>query len=175
MPVHLKIEEWDLLDKLVEVILKNVEGCVVEIGLGTSTVILNKYAVQNNKKHYCCDISMTKCKFARKLLNTIVFEMSSEEFLTKFDDSPIAIAFLDGSHKFDIVKKEADFLLPRMSKYGVLFLHDTFIPEKRSSISEVFKLRQLLENDSSFQVFTFPFTAAQYGLTMVMKRLECYR
>ena len=37
-------KDWIILDKLTEIILAHVEGCVVDIGIGPSTRVLRKHS-----------------------------------------------------------------------------------------------------------------------------------
>ena len=54
-----------------------------------------------------------------------------------------------------------------------MFLHDTF-PHYEKLLSDgkagdVYKVRQELEKNPDIDVFTWPYTANSFGLTMVMK------
>ncbi len=176
MPSRLKKEEWIILDKLAGVILANVGGCIVDIGIGSSTKILIKYAKEFDIPHYSCDINAKKCEWARAV-GCKVYEGRSLDFIKEFDDSPVALVFIDGKHLYEIVKQEVEFFLTVLSDGGVIFLHDTNPPDKWKSDSgagcgDVYKLRQELGKDKALQIFTWPYTAAKCGLTMVMGGLK---
>ena len=42
-------KEWIILDRVVDIILDNVKGCIVDIGMGMSTQILAEYAEKYNR------------------------------------------------------------------------------------------------------------------------------
>ena len=173
MPSRLKIEEWIILDRLADVILANVDGCIVDIGIGSSTKVLIKYAKKFNVQHYSCDINVKKCEWARRV-GCKVFEGKSLYFIKEFNDFP-ALVFIDGEHLYETVKQEVEFFLPLLSYGGVIFLHDTNPPERYKSnngkgCGDVYKIIQELEKDKNLQIFTWPYTAAECGLTMIMKK-----
>ena len=170
-----KPEHWILIDALAPVILQNVEGCIVDIGIGASTTVLAKHAVTFGRKQYSCDQNRRFCKWAdRELRTPIVFCGDSTAFIKELSES-IALAFHDGSHQHHIVINEARLLLEKLSPGGVLFIHDTyphpdFVTEDGSKCGDLYKTRQELEQDISLQVFTWIYTAFNFGLTMVMKK-----
>jgi len=179
MPSRLKIEEWVILDKLTDVILANVNGCIVDIGIGSSTKILNKHAKKFNILHYSCDINAKKCEWARSV-GCKVYEGRSLDFVKEFDSSMVALVFIDGEHFYETVKQEVEFFLPLLSYGGVIFLHDTNPPERYRSNNgkrsgDVYRLRQELEKNRELQIFTWPYTAAKCGLTMIMKGVKMER
>ena len=47
---------WPILDAIVPFFAKTYEGCIVEIGAGGSTIVLNKIAVKYKRKFYSCDL-----------------------------------------------------------------------------------------------------------------------
>jgi len=62
---------------------------------------------------------------------------------------------------------------------GIIFMHDTYQTtdlkirnesHPRGPASDHFKVRQELEATESLQTFTWPYTAGNCGLTMVMKK-----
>ena len=53
---------WVIVDRLADVILSYVEGCIVEIGMGVSTPMLAKLSKNFGVKHYAVDQSRGKCK-----------------------------------------------------------------------------------------------------------------
>lgn len=169
--------EWIILDRVVDIILENVEGCIVDIGMGMSTQVLAEYAEKYNREQYSCDIlKVVAQKFGKLHKKHFTFVGSSIEFIEQFVGN-VAIVFLDGNHAYEIVKQEVEFFLSVMSLYGVIFMHDTYPPEKKIAKSgrrcgTVYKLRQELEERKDLWTFTWPYkTQAQgCGLTMVMKK-----
>ena len=173
MPNRLKHREWIILNSLSPIILSNVEGCVVDIGIGPSTEILRNHSKSLQVAHYTCDTYNEKCVWARGV-GCKVYEGESLDFIKQFNDSPVALVFIDGDHKYEVVKQEVEFFLPLLSYGGVIFLHDTnppkqFMADDGTRCGDVYRFRPELERDKSLQVFTWPYTAARCGLTMIMK------
>jgi len=170
---------WSIMDALIPQILENVEGPIVEIGMGESTEIFADHACRYERKLYSCDIKMGGMfDVCDKPLfdNHICFIGRSEEFIKEFDDIP-AIVFIDGEHLYETAKMEVDFFLPLLATRGVMFMHDMFPSEERQIKTEekgrkagdVYRVRQELERNPDVDVFTWPYTALGVGLTMVMK------
>lgn len=168
--------DWIIVDLLAPIILSNVEGSIVDIGIGASTYVLSKHARKFARGQYSCDISPRRCEWARTDLKwPKVFECRSSEFIKRFPDIPVAIVLIDGEHTVATVSMEVDFFLPKLSVGGVMFLHDTlpkdgYVSEVGKRCGDVYKVRQTLEKDHSLYTFTWPYTAYNYGLTMVMKK-----
>lgn len=164
---------WVILDRLVDIILANVEGCIVEIGMGTSTSILAECAEDAGVKLYGCDLRQ---KVEPLFGNHIIFYGPSLEFIKVFDDIP-ALVFLDGDHRYETVKAEFEFFFEKLTDNGVIFLHDTLPGQNREDLlvdigcADSYKLRRELENRADeMDCFTWPWTALGVGLTMVRKK-----
>jgi len=172
-----------ILDRLADVILHYVKGCVVEIGVGQSTPILAKHAREAGVKHYAIDINANSCRKVEENPEAqhdglIIYNGSSLDFIETFDDVP-ALVFIDGCHDSEVIMQEAMFFLHRLPSGGVIFLHDTYLIEgwehriaKKNLFSDTYRARWELENLKNVWCFTFPYTANACGLTMVMKRPE---
>ncbi|MFX0194543.1 MAG: class I SAM-dependent methyltransferase [Candidatus Hodarchaeota archaeon] len=170
---------WDIMEAIANKILKYQPGDIIEIGMGESSEIFAQMAQQWGVRLYSCDVQMGGMfkVFEQPLfLNHTCFIGKSENFIKEYDGFP-AIVFLDGEHRYGVVKKEVDFFLPRILPGGVMFLHDTF-PEFRHQIEtdskgwspgDVYKIRQELERNPNVDVLTFPYSANNMGLTMIMK------
>jgi len=162
---------WILLDRLADIVIGNVRGCIVEIGMGESTPILAEIAEDAGIRLYSCDLRI-KCE--RLYDRHVVFIGSSADFMKKFDDKP-ALVLLDGCHNYNVAKEEFDFFFERLTDYGVIFIHDTLPPDERllksNGCSDVYRLRQELEKRyEEMDCFTWPYTAIDCGLTMVIKK-----
>lgn len=166
---------WDIMGVLVPKILKYRSGDIVEIGMGESTGVLAKCAEEEGVTLYSCDIVMGgRDKYFKKklFLNHICYIGKSEDFIKEYDGYP-AIVFIDGDHKYTTVRMEVEFFLPRIIEGGVMFLHDTMpyleIYTSESLCGNAYKIRQDLELNTDVDVFTWPYSAIDAGLTMVMK------
>ena len=178
-----KYGPWIILERLADIILYFVPGCIVEIGLGASTVVLAKVAREYNVKHYAIDTSKSRCesiesKSKTNHKNLIVYRGRSLDFIEEFDDSP-SLVFIDGCHKSEVVLKEAMFFLEKLNPGGIMFFHDMYLceewkgrHEEKGKYSDTYLARWILENMKNVWCFTFPYTAAACGLTMVMKKPE---
>jgi hypothetical protein len=174
---------WIIIDRLADIILHYVKGCIVEIGIGRSSTLLIEHARKAGVKHYAVDISAKRCEWIKENARVeydglIVCNCSSFDFIETFDDVP-ALILLDGSHDSEIVIQEAMFFIHKMLPGGVMFLHDTCLIEdweKRimedGLFSDTYRVRWELENLKNIWCFTWPYTAQATGLTMVMKRPE---
>ena len=170
-----EINKWIILDRLVDVIVGNCGGCIVEIGMGYSTLLLVKHACQTSTTLYSCDIDPKKVRIKGET-NHVVFHGTSVDFMNQFKDKP-SVVFIDGSHHYEVAKEEADFFLEVLVPGGVMFFHDTFPPTSEylqfTHCGDVYKLRHELENNPKLSCFTWPYTANSCGLTMVMKKPVC--
>ena len=177
--IRLPRGSWDIMDALIPIILKYRTGDIVEIGMGESTLIFAEHAEKAGVMLHSCDIQMGGMfkVFGNPLFeNHNCFIGKSEDFIKEYDGFP-AIVFLDGEHRYETVKKEIDFFLPRLLPDGVIFLHDTMPVNEKNIIpdesgfnpGDVYKIRQELECNPDVDVFTWPFSAHNMGLTMIMK------
>lgn len=176
-----KPEDWVILDRLADVVLQNVEGCIVEIGIGTSTGILSKHARDFNCRYYACDIKDSKCEWFREAYkedkNFSLYQGKSVEFMKEFDDN-IALLFIDGNHNYENVKKEANFFIEKLVPGGVGFFHDMYVAPKHQVYYErkgrdeatTYKVRLEMEKRDDIWCLTFPYTAQNRGLTMILKK-----
>lgn len=169
---------WIIMDNLVGIILSYVPGCIVEIGVGSSTWVLCRHAEKAKVKFYSCDIDKGRCAWIKRELPYVdVFCGNSFKFMKQFDDIP-SVVFLDGNHKYPVVSKEAEFFLGKLKVGGVLFMHDT-MPWERTYENrkaegkeepDTYLVRKELEKREDLEVFTWPYTAVYCGLTMVLKK-----
>ena len=178
LTIKIPLGTWDIMEALVPKILKYIPGDIVEIGMGESTQIFADHAYQAGTRLYSCDIQMGGMfqVFKKKLfLDHICYIGRSEDFMQEYNGLA-SIVFLDGEHKAGTVRREVDFFLPKLLPGGVMFLHDTFPQferqikpdEKWFSPGDIYLVRQELERNPDVDVFTWPYSASDMGLTMVM-------
>ncbi len=168
-------EQWDIMSVITQCILKYCKGPIVEIGMGASSLVFARIAKRENIKLYSCDLVMGGMfnSFQEKLFEDhICFIGKSEDFIKQFQDIP-AIVFIDGQHDYEVVKMEAKFFLDKLIMSGIMFLHDTFPTGENYLIKnrahDIYKVRQELEQNPDIDVLSFPYSAINAGLTMVMK------
>jgi len=181
MPGRTKEKEWSLMRAIAYDHVKNVPGCVVDIGIGVSTSLLRPISEEFGRNHYSCDRDRRKCDWASGIgIRSSMMDQAG--FLETFDSvcgEPVSLLFHDADHSYEAVKRIVTFFSERMSGHGMIMVHDTYPPVKaweaeNYSKFTAYKFRMELEEDPGFQVFTFPYTAVRFGLTIIMKKLPCF-
>ena len=172
-------DRWGLLGILSDYFLNYTQGHILEIGCGESSIYLSKLAEKYDRTCYHCEYSRsgvenmknTKGYFGYK---SIVFTGKSDDFFKDLGSQlpKIALAFIDGDHEYEQVKKDFWNTWKSIVKGGVVFLHDTSPPNDSWKVPEkcgtVYRLREDLEL-SDFNIFTFTKSSFGVGLTMVQK------
>jgi hypothetical protein len=173
-------ERWGLLGVLSDYVLMYTNGDIIEIGCGESSIHLSKLAEKYNRVCYHIEYSKsgvenmrnTKGYFGEK---SVVYNVKSDEFFEMETPTPLALGFIDGDHDYDVVKNDFDSIWEVLVPNGYIFLHDTLPPSSAWKVPEkcgtVYYLREDLEaiNDV-LDIFTFPRSAFDVGLTMVRKK-----
>ena len=163
---------FGLIEVLIPFVLKEFDGCIVEVGAGSSTTIFNKYAVNFKRKFYSCDNRLKVGCTDKKSEWHLPMIMPSLEFMKIFDDTPL-IVFLDGNHDYDVVSKEFYFFYEKLNPGGIIFMHDTMPSTKthtyHGACSDSYKLRLELEKNPNINIVTWPHKVIAHGLSMVFK------
>ena len=136
-----------------------------------------------NRTLYSLEKKKELCQYARKFGGKI-FHGNSLDLIT-LKDKKMALGLIDGNHNAKIVRREISFFLKRLSIGGIIFLHDTYrnaslllkdrakadpeIINSKKWVGDTYTVRQRLEGMKDIQTFTWPYTAMNCGLTMVMK------
>lgn len=162
---------WPIIDALAPFFFKNYQGCIVEIGAGKSTMVLNRLAVGFKRRFYSCDV-VDKFKENLSKYHIRVIKKSFE-FMKDFNDTPMFV-LLDGSHDYEVVKKEFYFFYERLTSGGVIFMHDMIPPSElfldKSRCGDAYKLRLEIEKDPNIDIVSFQFPMTIVGQSMVIKR-----
>ena len=172
-------ERWGLLSVLCDYVLNYTQGHILEIGCGESSIHLSKLAEKYNRICFHCEYSKsgvenmknTKGYFGK---NSEVYTGKSDDFFKeRMTNNPqIALAFIDGDHTYEQVKKDFDNTYKYVVNGGFIFLHDTFPPNGSWTVPEkcgtVYILLQELEQWAD--CFTFKNSAFGVGLTMLRKK-----
>jgi len=175
-----KRQDWIVLETLSDIVLQHVPGAIWEIGIGVSTQILAELSKKHRAHMATCDTNIKKCDWAKRTFPWIQADnRPSLEFLkswnvvgTNFQPS---VVLLDGNHRYPTVRAEVDLVLSQLKIGGLLFMHDTCKPTwddvyLKTGTSDSYLVRRELEQDPSLMSITFPYTAADMGLTIVMKK-----
>ena len=180
-----KWQRWGLLSALCDYVLYYNKGDILEIGCGESSIHLSKLAEKYHRKCYHVEFSKSGVENMKNTKgyfgdNSQVFNMKSDEFFNALLNADIgypklALAFIDGDHEFEQVKKDYINTYKYIVDGGYIFLHDTYPPDDTWKVPQkcgtVYKLRRQLELDGK-EMFTFDKSAFDVGLTMVRKRDE---
>lgn len=170
---------WIIMEHLVDVVLCYVPGPIVEIGQGASTTILAGVAMKHGVPFFTCDVDTGRCDLTEKNIKydrMTVFKGRSTTFMGQYTEGA-SIVFIDGDHRYKMLKKEVDFFLPKVPPGGMMFLHDTcpvqFRYEKNrlnGRVMDTHLVRKELEQRDDVDVMTWRYTAAGCGLTAVLKK-----
>lgn len=186
---------WTVVDVLAPIILSNVKGSIIEIGMGNSTTMLMKHAIRYKRIHMSCDssdriIDRVKNTIDKNKLNDEkhwIYQCKSIYFIDQLKelystnenniDYLPAIVFIDGNHFHENTMVEVKYFLDILPQNAVMFLHDTY-PQKHyyerkiavGKKCDTYKTRHYLEDRDDIFTFTWPYTASYCGLTMVTKK-----
>jgi len=157
---------WDdtaIVGMLGDFALHTVDGDILEIGVGISSIYLTALSKKYNRKIYYCDTNKDKIDdiygagyFSN---NGRIFNCLSDNMFQNNKLTPLAFTFIDGYHEYEQAKRDfwqaEHYTVPN----GYILLHDSYPPAAdwcgRGSCGEVYKLRQELEQDKRFDCFTF--------------------
>lgn len=173
--------EWRYIDAIAPVILSEVEGCVVDLGIGLSTQVLTKHSAEYKRKHYSIDKSEKVCIWAKDPhithdLHEIRQEKVSDfiEYLDKSEERP-ALILHDSNHRAKVILHEVSFFIEKLAYGGVIFIHDTCPMSgyferdlaRKGRENDTYKARQVFEKRTDIDVLTW---RQGCGLTMILKK-----
>lgn len=171
-------ERWGLLGVLADYVLHYTHGCIVEIGIGESSLYFTRLARKYNRKVYHCDIQRSDYENLFTLPDffdeeNIKYLGSSDDFFVEVKIPPIALGFIDGDHLYPQVKKDFENLFSRVVNNGYIFFHDLHPRDEFNTIEtrsgDGYILRKELEKRGDIDIITFPRSAWDAGLTAVRK------
>lgn len=168
-----------IIGPLADFQLTYIQGDMLEIGCGTSSIFMTALAKKFNRKIYYCDIE--SCKILNPMSvpghmdeNGTFFLGPSDEMFATNTLTPLAFTFIDGDHSYVQAKKDFWNAYKLTVDDGWLLLHDTYPPDENytslSLCGDVYKLRQELEKDDRLDVFTFRGAGSYVACTLVRKK-----
>lgn len=193
-----KNDKWDrfgMVGVFGDYVLSCTGGDIFEIGVGESSIYLTRLAYKYNRKIYNCDVSPSKIINPMTVRGYLAddyvystpqdlqtpdkkgyfFAGSSDQLFKMVRLTPLALAFIDGDHVYEQVRKDFDNVLPYIVDHGYILLHDTYPPDPawtdENRCGTVYKLRRELDLDPRFDTLTLTRGAAMgVGLTLVRKK-----
>jgi predicted O-methyltransferase YrrM len=146
--------------------------CEIGIGYGYTSLCLAEAMKQTGGIHVAYDIREENIK---KLERDIKAHGLEKYCLAKVEDSkyitlPTEYNFIhiDGCHKYDYVKRDVEGLLPFLSKYGTMAIHDVdLISGPRRYLNEL--LQDIHEGRKDFNIIWWPFAA---GVAFITRRYD---
>lgn len=196
---YLRWDRMGLLGVLADYFLNYSKGHILEIGAGESSVYLNFLAKKYNRQAYFCDLQQSiyinaltvlgyfdedyvvireKEKEGIKISNAKVtlFIGNSDAFFKEVRLPQLSVAFIDGGHEYEQVKRDFWNVFPLIEETGGILIHDMYPSNEEyldlNACGTGYLLRQELENDIRFDVFTFIRSAMDVGLTLIRKKPE---
>ena len=193
-----KQDLWDrfgMLGVFGDYVLSSVQGAVLEIGTGESSIYLGTVAKKYNRKIYHCDISPSKIlnplsvpgyfaednEYLEENFETmqnkrcVLYAGPSDKMFEKINIEPLALSFIDGDHIYEQVKKDFYNILPLTVDNGYIILHDTYPPTEEyideNRCGTVYKFRQEIEKHREIDCITLTRGCAiGVGLTICRKK-----
>jgi len=197
------LEKWErfgILGVFGDMVLESLKGDILEVGVGESSIYLTELSRKYQRRIYHCDLSAAS--FINRLtvpgwlsedhtyveetsdvpavLNRAVFYAgTSDTFFARVPLTPLALAFIDGDHRYEQVKRDFHNVVPHLVNNGYILLHDTD-PKNEHDVGEnrcgtVYRLRQELEQHPKFDCLTLPQGCAMdVGLTIARYRGASY-
>jgi SAM-dependent methyltransferase len=172
-------DQWQPLQYFGDFVLNWVKGCIVEIGCGTTTVVLYNLAERWERDFYSCDLKRDGSGIRKKNNMSDRYKPtkeSSDDFAKHFNQE-ISFAFIDGCHKYEFIKRDFKFIYSLLRPGGVVFMHDTLPPSERharpGACNDAYKFRLELEKREDIEIISWPYPN-YYGLSMVIKKLRCW-
>lgn len=189
---------FGMLGVLGDMILTSLPGThIVEIGTGESSIYLTQLARIHNRRIFYCDEArgkITNPLTAKGYLHEdtvlldgtppisryennqgIAYVGQSDDFFKNIQIPNIGLAFIDGEHHYEYVKRDFENIFNLLVPDGYVFIHDTY-PYSEDLVlgdycADSYKIRQELEKDDRVDTFCFTkVVACNVGLFMVRKK-----
>lgn len=142
----------------------------LEIGVHTGGSIASVY--KHCDKIHAVDIDPNSLRSIEHYEKVEFFPLCSDDYFAQLpDDIIFDTAFIDGDHSFETVKRDFDNTFKRLSKNGLVFLHDTCPLDDSYKVPEhcgdAWKFADRCINESPlYEMLTLPYHP---GLTIVRK------
>jgi hypothetical protein len=169
---------WGLMGILADFVLHYTQGDIIEIGIGESSIYFTRLARKYKRKVYHVDRGSSDYinlfsvpDFFDK--TNILYVGPSDEFFKEIKFTEIALVFIDGDHMYDQMKKDFDNSFSLLVENGYIFFHDLHPPDEANTAEtrsgDGYRFRKELERRGDIDIFTFPTSSWNAGLTIVRK------
>jgi glycosyltransferase involved in cell wall biosynthesis/chromosome segregation ATPase len=113
---------------------------VVELGLKTKCFAVDTWDGDEQAGFYGKEVYDRVAKINQTQFSKVsnLMKMRFEDALTYFSDSSIDLLHIDGFHTYEAVKNDFENWLPKMSKQGVILLHDINVRERQFGVWKLF-------------------------------------
>jgi len=171
-------ERWGLMGVLADFVLYYTQGNIIEIGIGESSLYFTRLARKYGRKVFHCDIQKSDYENLSTVPDffdekNLMFCGSSDQFFKEISLSSIALGFIDGDHLCEQVEKDFENLFALLVDNGYIFFHDLHPSDEFNTVEtrsgDGYILRKKLEQRGDLDIFTFPTSAWDAGLTLVRK------
>ena len=170
---------------------------IVEIGTGESSIYLTQLARIHNRRIFYCDEARGKITnpltikgylhedtvllsdkpypLEYEKARAIAYVGTSDDFFNSIRLPDIGLAFIDGEHHYEYVKRDFENIFAKLVPDGYIFIHDTYPYEEGLVLGDYcadsYKIRQELEKDDRVDTFCFTkVVACNVGMFMVRKK-----
>ena len=144
-----------------------INGDILEIGVGESTMYMTALAKKYNRKIYYCDSNKDKIADIKESGyfsdSGVIFDCLSDDMFAKNTLTPLAFSFIDGYHGYEQTRNDFWNAEKYTVENGYILVHDTYPPlDDPGPCDEAYKFRQEIEKDKRFDVFTFVGNASNH-------------
>jgi hypothetical protein len=170
-----------IVGMLADFVLRFIDGAILEIGTGVSSIYLTALAKKFNREIYYCDIE--SCKIINPLSvkgylaeNGHFYVGTSDEMFAKNEIPKLAFTFIDGGHTYEQAKKDFWNAEKLTVENGYILMHDTYPPSAdyttENTCGDVYRFRQEIEKDTRFDCLTFVGSDGYVASTLIRKKPE---